>query len=407
MRRRVLELSVAADPLNAIDGGAVGGQQVLIREMVRGLGQRSIGADVVTYDRGGTMPRRSSLGPLSRVVRIGNGQWPQSDADWVVQAGRLADEVWEWIEKEGAKYRLIHSHFWISGMVAQELSRRLEIPWVHSPYKMAKWVHRAGQPLPARRIEIERSLINEVDAVVVAYLEEGELIHADAPRTPLYVIPPPVDSGIFFVRDAGPVLKGLGLKRRPLVYVGRLTDGIGLKGVLKAMSQRQLPKDLVLVVVGGRLGEISGGQAKDPEFAALVQALGSHVQLVGPMPHAAVAQYLSAAETVLAPNQGPTLGLVVIEAMASGRPVVGSRVSGVSDWIIPGLDGLLYEADDFSGMLQGCLSLWNHSERARAMGRAGYEKVHRHHSMEFMTEQLVRVYEEVVNDERVKTGVGD
>ncbi len=407
MRGRVLELSMAADPLNAIDGGAVGGQQVLVREMVRGLGQRGIGADVVTHDCGGATPRRSSLGPLSRVVRIGNGQGlPQSDADWVVQASRLADEVSEWIAKEGVEYRLIHSHFWISGMVAQEVSRRLGLPWVHSPYKMAKWIHRSGQLLPARRVEIERSLINEVSAVVVAYLEEGELIHADAPRTPLYVIPPAVDSMTFFVRDAGPVLKGLGLTRRPVVYVGRLADGVGLKGVLKAMCQKRLPEEFTLVVVGGRLGEVSGGRARDPEFASLVQALGPHVQLVGPMPHAAVAQYCSAAVAVLAPNQGPTLGMAVIEALASGRPVVGSRVSGVSDWIVPGLDGLLYDADDFSGMLEGCLSLWNHTERARTMGMAGYDKVHRQHSIEFMTEQLLRVYEEVMNDERVKTGVG-
>ncbi|MCL5063584.1 MAG: glycosyltransferase [Firmicutes bacterium] len=405
---RVLELSLTADPLNPMDGGAVGGQQILVREAVRGLARQGVGADVFTYRQSRRFaPVGSQLAHMSRVVRIGSERdFPQEDIDWVAMADEIADRIYAKIQAEGSEYGLIHSHFWVSGMVAQELSERLKIPWIHSPYKMAKWIHRAGQPLPARRVEIERSLINEVAAVVVNYLDEGELIHADSPRTPLYVIPPAIESTTFFERDCGPVLKSLNLKRRPAIYVGRLSHGRGILGLLKEMSKRELPPEFCLLVLGGDRGEVVHGRPADPVLAQLKQSLGERVKFLGPMPHGAVAQYLSAAGVVLAPNQGPTLGMAVVEALACGKPVVGSRVTGVSDWITPGVDGLLYEPNDIEGMLSGALSLWQDGAKARMLGKAGYDKVHRHHSLDYMSEQLVRVYEEVMEGERVETGFG-
>lgn len=407
MTGRILELSLAADPLNPVDGGESGGQQILVREMVRGLGLEGVGADVVSYHQGTATPIRSTIGHLGRVVRIGSGMRPLAeDADWVEAAPKLTKELLEWIAREGSEYSVVHSHFWVSGMVAQEISQKLQIPWIHSPYKMAKWIHRNGLPVAARRIEVERSLIKQVSAVVVSYLDEGELVHADAPRIPLYVIPPAVNPTAFFIRDAGPVLKGLNLSRRPLVYVGRLSEGRGLQSVLEAMANRSLPDDLVLLVVGGRPGEVVNGRPRPPALAALKDALGGHVRFLGAMPHGAVAQYLSAAQVMLSPNQGPTLGMAVVEALACGRPVVGSRVTGVADWVTSGVDGLLYNANDIAGMVDGALSLWQDPQRARTMGGSGYEKVHRHHSVEYITGQLLRVYEEVMAGAGVETGIG-
>lgn len=408
MSGRILEVSLTADPLNPMDGGATGGQQILVREAVRGLALAGVSADVVTHRQSRTLSAvGSSLGHLSRVVRIGtDSDRLQEDVDWVARSDEMAQRILAWIESEGVEYDLIHSHFWVSGMVAQEVARVLHLPWVHSPYKMAKWIHRLGQPLPARRVEIERSLINEVSAVVVHYLDEGELIHSDAPRTPLYVIPPAVDSTTFFERDPGPVIKGLGLAGRPAVYVGRLSHGRGLAAFLEAMTKRTLPAEFTLLVVGGAPGEVVRGRPADPRLATLKSELGSQVRFLGAMPHAAVAQYLSAAQVVVAPNQGPTLGMAVVEALACSRPVVGSRVTGISDWITSGVEGILYPPDDIDGMLEGVLALWQDAPKARSMGRSGYEKVHRHHSLDYMSKQLQRVYEEVMESDRVETGVG-
>ncbi len=406
MTGRILEISLTADPLNATDGGVVGGQQLLVRDMVRGLTAAGIGADVVTHRQLRRVnPSRRSLGHLSRVVRIGSEEdCPKTEIDWVAKAAGIAEGVVSWVKSQESEYNLVHSHFWVSGMVAQEVSQRLSIPWVHSPYKMAKWVHRSGEVLPARRVEIERSLLNEVSAVVANYLDEGELIHSDAPRTPLYMIPPAIDATQFFERDPGPVLKGLGLRRRPAVYVGRLSEARGLMALLKAMVKTELPSDFTLLVVGGGSDEVVRGRPVDPQLNLLKKQLGSQVKFLGSMPHGAVAQYLSAAQVVFAPNQGPTLGMAVVEALACARPVVGSRVTGISDWITPGVDGYLFPAEDVEAMLEQGLVLWQDSARARSMGRLGYEKVHRRHSLEYMTQQLLRVYEEVIDGERIETG---
>lgn len=406
--RRVLQVSLSADPLNPVDGGAAGGLQVLVREMVRGLGAQGVGADVLACHQGRMTPGRSSLGHLSRVIRIGQGKGrPRDDADWVVRRDALVAEALSWIEREGAEYDLVHSHFWVSGLVAGPIAAKLAVPWVHSPYKTAQFARRGEEPVSARRVEIERSLAAEASSVVVAYLGEGDGVHRDAPRTPLFVIPPAVDPTAFFVRDPGPVLKGLGLRRRPLLYVGRLAAGRGLEALIAEMARRELPSDLVLVVIGGSRGDVRGGEPADPELQRWAHQLKEHVRFLGPMPHAAVAQYMASAAVVIAPNQGPTLGMAAIETLAVGRPLVGSRVSGIQDWITPGVDGFIFPRDDVAGMLEQAISLWDDADRARRMGQRGFEKIHHHHTVTHMTEQLRRVYEEVIRDARGQTGVGN
>jgi glycosyltransferase involved in cell wall biosynthesis len=256
------------------------------------------------------------------------------------------------------------------------------------------------------RSRLERQLLANAQAIIVPYLKESEMIHQSAPDVPLYVVPPGVDITNFFVRDAGPLLRGLGLAKPPILYVGRLNAGRGIQEVLEVMVQSPLPDELALLVIGGNPGDVVQGQPVDPELARLARQLGSHVRFLGPTPHHAIAMYMGSAAVAIAPNQGPTLGMAVIEALASGCPVVGTDVPGVEDWIETGVNGLLVGRQHIDQLWVQALELWNKPKQARQMGVNGQEMIQRHYTMNHMAQPLHTVYGEVAPSGYHETGVG-
>lgn len=407
MMKKVLFLSLRADPLNPLDGGELGGQQVLVRQMGRNLQHLGYAVDIITVRQHSELPERSSFGHLGQVIRLTGWEgraW--SDDEWHNSQELLTGQVLEWIRERRREYYAVHSHFWISGMVAQSVAESLQVPWIHSPYKMAEWTRRPGDGVSPVRLQWEHQLLGNAQAIVVSYLEESEMVHQVAPGVPLYVVPPGVDITNFFVRDSGPLLRGLGLYRPPVLYVGRLGAGRGIQEVLEVMGKTPLPEDLALLVVGGSPGEVMGGQPTDPGLAELSRPLGTHVRFLGPTPHHAIAIYMGSAAVSIAPNQGPTLGMAVIEAMASGCPVVGTAVPGVQDWIESGVNGILVGQTHIDQLWSNALQLWNNPSQARQMGVNGQEMIQRHHTVNHMAQRLQTVYEEVASSGHHETGAG-
>lgn len=406
MIRRVLHISLHADPLTYGDSGAIGGQQILIRELVKNIQYHGYGVDVLTAQANPLWPEKFSLGHLGQVIRIAPGLHRNEESRWIEAVDALVDSALKWILDSGREYHLIHSHYWISGLVAEQIHQRLGIPWVHSPVKMAQWTNRPGEQAATIRLEVERRLLEEPQAVVVSYLSEADIIHRGNPEVPVYVVPPGVDLTQFFSRDPGPVLRSRGLTRRPIMYLGRLELARGLRQALEVLSQRNLPDDLVLMIVGGTRREVQRGVPISPDLARFQERLGSHVQFIGGMPHRGVAPYLAAAEVVVAPNQGPTLGMAVLESMASGIPVVGASVPGVRDWIDSDRDGYLVDPSDMEGLWDYALQLWQNPNQARKMGTLAQDKVQRLHSVNHMAEQMAACYQEVTGIGRDQVDIG-
>ncbi len=407
MMNKVLHLSLRADPLNPLDGGETGGQQVIVRQMGRNLQHLGYAVDIITVRQKEDTPVRSSFGQLGQVIRLTGWEGRDlSDDEWYGEQENLTEQILRWIHDQHREYQAIHSHFWISGMIAQSVAEELHVPWIHSPYKMAEWTRRPGDYVSAMRIRMEDQLLGNAQAIVVPYLKESEMIHQVAPDVPLYVVPPGVDITNFFVRDAGPLLRGLGLYKSPVLYVGRLTAGRGIQEVLEVMAGTELPDDLALLVIGGNPGDVVDGRPTDPSLVALADSLGEHVRFLGPTPHHAIAMYMGSASVAISPNQGPTLGMAVIEALASGCPVVGTKVPGVEDWIEMNVNGVLVDRQRIDQLWLEALELWQKPKKARIMGVNGQEMIQRQHTVNHMAQRLHTVYREVASGGHHETGVG-
>ncbi len=406
MVRRVLEIALHVDPLTHGDSEALGGQQILIRELVRNIQHHGYGVDVLTTRANPAWPEKFSLGHLGQVIRLPQELPKDSIQSWFSLAEAMSSDALQWMKSSGRQHHLIHSHYWISGLVAEQIHRATGIPWIHSPIKMAEWTQRQGDALDEERVKVEQRLLGEPNAVVVSYLSEAEIIHQVNARLPVYVVPPGVDPTQFFTRDAGPVLRARNLSKRPVIYVGRLESARGLRQAMETLATLSLPDNFVLMVLGGTEREIQQGAPVAEDYIRIKNHLGSHIQFLGGMPHRAVAPYLAAAEVTIAPNQGPTLGMAVLESLASGVPVVGTRVPGVQDWIENGQDGFLVGTDAMEELWGKALDLWKNPVEARRMGYQGQDKVHRLHTVKHMAEEMTACYQEVTGIGRNQVGIG-
>src|SRR6266545_151500 len=181
---------------------------------------------------------------------------------------------------------------------------------------------------------------------------------------------------------------------RVVLFVGALDTAHHFKGLstlLKAFA-RILSSDIRLLVVGA--GDMLDGYRR--EAAAL--GIGRQVCFVGRVPHAQLPAYYAASDIVVLPSSQPeSFGMVLIEGMACGKPVVGSRIPGVRSLIAEGRDGLLAEAGDAADLaakLRALLVL--SAEERRAIGLAGRHKVEERYTWRQIGARLEALYAELV-----------
>jgi glycosyltransferase involved in cell wall biosynthesis len=182
--------------------------------------------------------------------------------------------------------------------------------------------------------------------------------------------------------------------RRVLLSVSRLMNSKGVDLNLLAL-RRLMSKggydDLLYLVVGD--GPERG------RLAQLTTALGleKHVTFVGAVPHHVAMEYMSVCDVFALPSWQETFGLVYIEAMAHGKPVIGCRGQGVDGIVTEGATGRLAEPRDVDSLVDALRYVLDHPHEARAMGEAARELVLAKYTWEESARQLMAVYRGVMD----------
>jgi D-inositol-3-phosphate glycosyltransferase len=235
---------------------------------------------------------------------------------------------------------VVHSHFWMSGLASIEAARPLGIPVAHTYHALGIVKRRqqgAADSSPAQRILVEAMLAREAQHIVATSADEAaELVHLGASPDDITVIPCGVDLQHF--RPRGPVEPR---RIRPRVLVlGRLVERKGVGNVMNAIAS--LP-NVELVIAGGPAVE---DVATDPEVCrleALAERLGirDRVWFRGAVQRDEVPALLRSADVVACCPWYEPFGIVAVEAMACGRPVIATSVGGLAETVVDGRTGLL------------------------------------------------------------------
>ena len=366
--RRVAMISVHTSPIATLGAKDAGGMNVYVRELSRQLGRQGVAVDIFTRRSDTATPDVVEPFENVRVVTITAGPPATVPKETLFgYLGEFASEMALFGLRDGVSYDVIHAHYWLSGMTALLLRRYWDAPIVQMFHTLAALKKEAAKGAadgqePVLRIESERQLISRVDAIVAGNARErAEMTWWYGLCTSkIQTIPCGIDLERFFPQDRTAARAELGLGSAPtLLFVGRIdpVKGIdflieGYAGLRAGWTGAEVPQ---LVIVGGELidgkdGELGPDLARVRDQAAKY-GVADGLIFRGPQSHEQLARYYAATDLTVVPSRYESFGLVAIESMACGTPVVASRAGGLAYTVEEGHNGLLVPYGDVPALI--------------------------------------------------------
>jgi len=394
---RIALVSEHASPLALIGGEDAGGQNVHVAELARNLAR--LGAEVTVHTRRDdpALPRVVPFAPGVVVHHVDAGPpEPLPKDDLLPWMATFAEElVRSWTV---APPDVVHAHFWMSGLAARDAARELGLPIALTFHALGavKRRHQGdADTSPAVREAVERELARSVDLVVATSHDElRQLAALDAMPAASMVVPCGVDVEAFRPhrgrgRSAAPhpevPVRAPG--RHRVVTVGRLVERKGVADIVEALA---LLRDTELLVAGGPPAGLLDG---DPQAAALLAAAGrrgvaERIHLLGAVPRAAMPSLLRSADVVCQYPWYEPFGIVALEAMACGIPVVAAATGGLTETVLDGVSGRLVPPRHPVALAAALEALLSDRSACRAMGREGHRRAERYGWLRIAAETL-------------------
>jgi D-inositol-3-phosphate glycosyltransferase len=389
---RVAMVSEHASPLAVLGGADAGGQNVHVAALAAALARR--GAEVVVHTRRDdpALPPRVEAAPGVAVEHVDAGPAEPIPKD------DLLPHMDEFAARLGRSFLtdppdVVHAHFWMSGRAALAAARPLGIPVVQTFHALGTVKRRHQGPRdtsPPARLAVEATLAGAVDRIVATCSDEVfELARMGADLRRVAVVPCGVDLELFGVD--GPATGGGPPGRHRLLVVSRLVERKGIGDVVAAMAR--LPGAELLVAGGPPAGEL----AADPEARRLAElaeraGVAGRVRLLGRVGRGDLpALYRSADLVVNVPWYEP-FGIVPLEAMACGVPVVASAVGGLVDTVVDGVTGV-HVPPRRPRLLASVVAALLADPRQRAtLGAAGARRARRRYGWDRIAASTLEVY---------------
>ena len=203
-----------------------------------------------------------------------------------------------------------------------------------------------------------------------------------------------VDTAVFKIRPKQPLRKKLNLplNKTLVLFVGWLVERKGIHHLLDAIPQVVAKhKDVQFLILG-----------EGPLYETLVQKvkknnIENHVRFLGKKSHAQVAEYMAAADVFVLPSLYEGMPNVVMEAFASGLPVIATDVCGTSELVQHKVNGLLVQAEKSHELAQSLLTLLQNKNLAVKYSKAAQQTITKQHLTWEKSAQLhKKLYEEVI-----------
>lgn len=408
---RVMFISAHGDPLAELGGIQSGGQNVYVRELVQALDYMGVRVDIFTHWSDPSRPQIESLGGNSRVVRLSAGSKGFYHKHKMFgMLPRFIKELKQFAEKNLGRYAVIHSNYWLSGCVGLQLQNSLNIPRVHTSHSLGIVRKSAlntgsGEPLTLR-LRVERELLQRASRVIATTLLEKDIITGfySVPPKKVSVVPCGVNTGLFRPLNSTPGSGQAGTPKKTVLFVGRFEKNKGLEILLQSFAvlkdkHPEAASCSQLLIAGGDPLDISP-EAMSPEkknYLDFIQRSGISglVKFTGPLKHQILPEYYSNAFVTVIPSHYESFGLVAVEAMACGCPVIASRTGGLQHNIFHRKTGLLVNPQN-PYELASAINYLLTNEKTRKKMSAEAALLGKQFSWRKIAFSMVNVYKEVI-----------
>jgi D-inositol-3-phosphate glycosyltransferase len=380
---RVAMLAYHSSPLAPLGGKHTGGMNVYVRELSRQLAARGHQVDIFT--RGIEREEIELAGSENDAVRLvalpAGPARPLERDELADHVPEFANAVLEYARSAKLNYDVVHAHYWMSGLAGAQLKAAWGAALVvmfHTLGLVKNRIEALGPLESERRIRAERQVIAAADIVVAATpAEQADLQWLYEVRSSnITIIPPGVDLELFQPMDQATARAQIGADRDgPLVlYVGRIEALKGIDTLIRALPRLPAARRPHVHIIGGEANLAS--QTLDSEMARL-RALAAEldvadsIDFLGKREQEQLVAHYTAADVVVVPSHSESFGMVALEAMACGRPVIASRVGGLAYVVQDGVSGFHVQEGDPAELAERLKQLLDDDELRFTLGLGG------------------------------------
>jgi len=320
---------------------------------------------------------------------------------------------WPWLKAGGYDYR-----YFAPAYLRLLLRGQADIHHVYSnPYHLAlgrarKYVLHYQTPIYEVPPAYHRAM-RWADAVICcsAFVRDQLLRHVDYPCERVYVVYNGVDLGRFAPGDKRAAREKLGIsaQEKVVLFAGQVNEAKGLLYLVQACRQMSAGHDLRLLVAGSSSlwadGPRSRGQSPY-ERRVMAAASGLKVTFLGPVAYHQMPAVYQAADIFVCPSTwDEPFGMVNVEAMATGLPVVASRVGGIPEAVVDGVTGLVVPPRDVDALVSALSRLLDDSPLVLRIGSEGVKRA-REFDWQKIAREVDRVYDETGSKARESRACG-
>ena len=405
--QRIAFISVHTSPLAPMGGAKTGGMNVYVRELARELGRLGVCIDIFTRRSSPYEPEiDTSLGENARVIYLKAGPLqPLSPEDHYSHLSEFTASLMAFATLRSLRYDLVYSHYWLSGWVAAKLKEAWGIRFAHMYHTLGMMKQRIDAsvpPQPDQRVLTEMQVQQAADRIIAATPAEQAQLRwlYRAPRRQIIVIPPGVDPARFQQRDSRAAARAalrLPDDTEMLLFVGRIEPLKAVDTILEALhALRERAPDLLrklrFVIVGGDPRDRSDREMARLQELSVKLGIDSLVSFVGAKEQSELPRYYSAASAVIMPSDYESFGMVALEAMSTGTPVIASQVGGLQFLVRDRETGYHIPAREPISLADCIIELLSDSARAESMGESA-ARLAQDYAWSNIAERLLQVFE--------------
>ena len=354
-------LSVHSCPMGKIGSKDTGGMSIYIRELSAELGKQGHQVDVFTRAHDPMDSEIIEVGQGVRLIHLRAGEVKDIHKTMVYSyLDDFASNLEDFRRSCGLRYDLIHSHYWLSGCVGRLMKELWQVPHMMMFHTLGAVKNAASMEgvEPDIRIKRERGMVQACDRIIAATEQERtDLInYYHAPPGRIAVVPCGVNLELFRSMDKELARCYLGLdERRTILFVGRIEALKGIDDLLRAMACLQDYRGIRLVVVGG--DEQSQPELDGLRNLAYSLGIGDSVDFIGMVDQQELPYYYNAADVCVIPSYYESFGLVALESLACGTPIVATRVGVIESLFERHNAGYMVDDHEPSHLAEGIINV--------------------------------------------------
>ncbi|MBD1881907.1 glycosyltransferase family 1 protein [Coleofasciculus sp. FACHB-T130] len=402
-------ISVHGDPAIEIGKEEAGGQNVYVRQVGEALAQQGWQVDMFTRKVSGDQPTIVQHSANCRTIRLTSGPEEFVPRDNLFEyLPVFVEQMLKFQQQEGIEYSIVHTNYWLSSWVGMELKKVQPIKQIHTYHSLGAVKYKSVSTIPliaTTRLEVERKVLETAERIVATSPQEKEHMRSlVSTKGNIDIIPCGTDIRKFgsVTREAAREKLGIDADTNVVFYVGRFDRRKGIETLVRAVGKSQMRQqgNLKLFIGGGSRPGQSDGIERD-RIEKIVGELGLQdiTSFPGRLGDDTLPAYYAAADVCVVPSHYEPFGLVAIEAMASGTPVVASDVGGLQFTVVPEETGLLAPPKDAVAFAAAIDRILANPEWRKQLGEKARVRVEKMFSWDGVATQLSDLYIQLLKEQ--------